>query len=125
MREVRKRVKAARALEKETHMKRKQRSDRNWYLRAAEEMDIDLDDDLLSDDDEAEKHRRNKKHEQLIGTLKQRLDDLLAKPLLTGMSSARYITPEQVREMDLLASSSHGFSATDDLRARNKIKNRK
>ena len=53
---IKNRVNLARKIDKEMHQKRKERTNDDWFRKAAEEMDIVLDESLLTD----EKNRKEK-----------------------------------------------------------------
>eukprot|EP01135_Chromosphaera_perkinsii_P003470 Nk52_evm8s244 gene=Nk52_evmTU8s244 len=98
---VKRRVKLARKIDEKLHLKAKQKSRNDWIKRAAEEMDIIVDEDVLGDtksnyeDDAMEKKKEN----AIIEGLKRELKKELDVPLLpTGMSK-KYLTANTMKDM--------------------------
>jgi len=78
---VAKRVNLARKLDALTHEVRKKKTKKEWFKHAAEEMDIDIDDEILSEEDEDVKFHSVQKQKEIAG-LKQQLAALLKRAIL-------------------------------------------
>ncbi|KAI8617829.1 P-loop containing nucleoside triphosphate hydrolase protein [Chytriomyces sp. MP71] len=98
------RLTLAKKIEGAEHKDDKQKHDKDWMRKAAEEADIILDD--LSDDDEVS-HKNKKirnesvaesKHTLNLAKLKAELAEMLAKPLLPLGMSASYLTSNSNRD---------------------------
>jgi len=76
---IRERVKLAMKLDKEIHSLRKKTTSGKWVAEAAEDMEIDMDDDLIEDEDLQYERKRDKDRIQIE---KAELSALLKKPLV-------------------------------------------
>lgn len=74
------RVKLAREIDKAQHLVSKVQSKNSWFKKAAEEMDIELDEDLLDEDEETRK--KMSKATQELKTKKLQLQALLHKEII-------------------------------------------
>ncbi|KAG6908421.1 hypothetical protein DXG01_004714 [Tephrocybe rancida] len=87
------RVQIARKIETVHHKIKKANHDRNWMKETAEAMEIELDSDYISDDDEEKPSNQKRKAKYVKNaTLKAELKHLLSQPLIARGVSARYIT---------------------------------
>uniref|UniRef100_A0A2R5LA45 ATP-dependent RNA helicase n=1 Tax=Ornithodoros turicata TaxID=34597 RepID=A0A2R5LA45_9ACAR len=85
---VRERVLLARKLESEEHKVRRRNYDNNWFQRAAEEMDIEVDEILL--DKRGEKETADDKRR--LSVMQAQLAKVLKRPLFPSGFSGRYLT---------------------------------
>ncbi|KAJ7598923.1 ATP-dependent RNA helicase [Mycena floridula] len=102
------RVQLARQIETSQHKIKKANHDRNWLKETAEAMELEIDEDLLSDDDaegagKGKRKARNGKN----AALKAQLKHLLAQPLLARGVSTRYITSGSNPIVESLLGGSH------------------
>ncbi|KAL8573978.1 hypothetical protein ACOMHN_029425 [Nucella lapillus] len=81
-------VALARKIDIEQHRLRKEEVNSNWMQKAAAEMDIELDDDLLPQEEEGERQQLKQKLKQQ----KLQLADFLKQPVLPAVFSGRYPT---------------------------------
>ncbi|KAG6828177.1 hypothetical protein H0H92_008908 [Tricholoma furcatifolium] len=87
------RVQLARKIETAHHKVKKANHDRNWMKEAAEAMEIELDSDYLSDEDEEKpSNQKRKAKDAKNAALKAELKQLLSQPLFARGVSAKYIT---------------------------------
>ncbi|KAG6837085.1 hypothetical protein H0H93_014977 [Arthromyces matolae] len=103
------RVQLARKIETSQHKVKKANFDKNWMKEAAEAMEIELDSDYLSDDDEDKpSNRKRKAKDAKNSALKAELKHLLSQPLMARGVSAKYITSGSRPIVDdLLTGSNH------------------
>ncbi|KAG6817114.1 hypothetical protein H0H87_012635 [Tephrocybe sp. NHM501043] len=103
------RVQLARKIETTHHKIKKANHDRNWMKETAEAMEIELDSDYLSDDDdEKPSNQKRKAKDAKNAVLKAELKHLLSQPLIARGVSARYITSGSRPIVDdLIAGASH------------------
>ncbi|KIP12099.1 hypothetical protein PHLGIDRAFT_62387, partial [Phlebiopsis gigantea 11061_1 CR5-6] len=89
------RIQLARQIDSAQHKVKKENYEKNWLKEAAEAMELELDSDMVSsDDDDAKapsKHRRKASNVK-TAALKAELKGLLAQPLIARGVSTRYIT---------------------------------
>ncbi|WVW82057.1 hypothetical protein I302_104062 [Kwoniella bestiolae CBS 10118] len=113
---LRERIRVAREIEKAEHSKSKATHDKNWLLETAELMDLDIDPDLLSDDEDNDpdlpytKKQKSKKGVKRVDvrSLKEELRVLLSEKLLARGISARYPTSgSKIIVDDLLRETGH------------------
>eukprot|EP01125_Pyxidicula_operculata_P014220 TRINITY_DN4735_c0_g4_i1.p1 TRINITY_DN4735_c0_g4~~TRINITY_DN4735_c0_g4_i1.p1 ORF type:complete len:831 (-),score=291.76 TRINITY_DN4735_c0_g4_i1:171-2663(-) len=117
--QITKRVKAAVNLEKEMKVQKRSSQTTNWYVKAAEELDIDLDDEIKNETEgENEKER---KASQKIATIKQELEQLLSVPLKPQGSSSKYYSRDRFVTLD---SEEAVGDALQDLSQKKKKKNK-
>jgi ATP-dependent RNA helicase DDX24/MAK5 len=106
---VRKRVKLAINLDKEIHQKQKKTYEKNWYIKKAQDLDIELDDDLIKENEDED--FENKRHNQRVESLKNNLKQMLDTPILPEGASRSYITRERITPL-----ASHKGNALHDVR---------
>ncbi|KAI0631135.1 P-loop containing nucleoside triphosphate hydrolase protein [Trametes polyzona] len=104
------RIQLAREIDAVQHKVKKENHERNWLKEAADAMEIELDSDLASDDDDAGAPSKQKRKALAAKTaaMKAELKAMLAQPLVARGVSTRYIT-SGVRSIadDLLAGEYH------------------
>lgn len=88
LRSARERVLLARKLESEDHRVRRRNYENNWFRRAAEEMDIELDETLI--DKRGQKQAADDRRR--LNAMRSQLQKLLKKPLFPSGFSGRYLT---------------------------------
>ncbi|WRT63931.1 uncharacterized protein IL334_000858 [Kwoniella shivajii] len=113
---MRERIKLAREIEKAEHQQSKSSHDKNWLLETAEAMDLDVDPDLFSDQEDdpdlpfsrrVKKHKGQKKNID-VRALKDELRELLKEKLMARGVSAKYPTSgSKVIVDDLLRETGH------------------
>ncbi|XP_076441282.1 ATP-dependent RNA helicase DDX24-like [Babylonia areolata] len=81
-------VDLAKKIDTEQHRLRKEEVNSNWMQKAADEMDIELDDDLLPQGDSNQRQQQKSKLKQQ----KLQLEQLLKQPVLPATFSGRYPT---------------------------------
>ncbi|KAI9067845.1 DEAD-domain-containing protein [Trametes sanguinea] len=89
------RLQLAREIDSVQHKVKKENHERNWLKEAAEAMEIELDSDLASDDDDRSAAPSKQKRKALsakTAALKAELKAMLAQPLVARGVSTRYIT---------------------------------
>ncbi|KAG5637020.1 hypothetical protein H0H81_006055 [Sphagnurus paluster] len=87
------RVQLARKIETSHHKIKKANHERNWMRETAAAMEIELDSDYLSDDDEEKPSTQKRKaKDSKNAALKAELKHLLSLPLIARGVSAKYIT---------------------------------
>lgn len=86
MNEVKNRVRLARELDIMVHRQKKIRVKNDWFTKMAEEADMDVDDDLITED----KGAKEKQH--VIKMKRQQLDQLLKRPVFPKGFSGNFIT---------------------------------
>ncbi|KAG6868135.1 hypothetical protein C0993_007258 [Termitomyces sp. T159_Od127] len=87
------RVQLARKIETSHHKIKKANHDRNWMKEAAAAMEIELDSDYLSEDDEEKpSNKKRKAKDAKNAALKAELKYLLSQPLIARGISTKYIT---------------------------------
>ncbi|KAF9467758.1 P-loop containing nucleoside triphosphate hydrolase protein [Collybia nuda] len=87
------RVQLARKIETMQHKIKKVNHDRNWMKETAEALEIELDSDFVSDDDEEKpSNQKRKAKDAKSAALKAELRELLSQPLVMRGVSTRYIT---------------------------------
>ncbi|KAG6841095.1 hypothetical protein C0991_001902 [Blastosporella zonata] len=103
------RVQIARKIETTHHKIKKANHDRNWMKEAAAAMEIELDSDYISDDDdEKPSNQKRKAKDAKNAALKAELKQLLSQPLIARGVSAKYITSGSRPIVDdLIAGASH------------------
>ncbi|XP_066523471.1 ATP-dependent RNA helicase DDX24 isoform X2 [Hoplias malabaricus] len=97
MASVKERVDVARKIEKIEYHNNREKQQNSWFKQAAEEMDIDLDDDLLlgAGRDEYEEREQQK----LVKSLKKHLKHLLTQPIFKPHMKTKY--PTQMGKLQL------------------------
>ncbi|XP_033644649.1 ATP-dependent RNA helicase DDX24-like [Asterias rubens] len=87
---VKQRVDLARLIDQESHSVAKKKHTNDWFIKAAKELDVDLDEDLVLHDlgDSQEQMHREKKLQHMKGDLKR----LLQRDIFPRGSSWRYPT---------------------------------
>ncbi|CAG8800058.1 515_t:CDS:2, partial [Gigaspora rosea] len=107
--------------------------DDEWFKKVAEDLEVDLDDELLFNKKETNKGRQNNDGAKYkIQTLKLQLKELLSQPLVPRGVSTKYLTSGIVRDLaDRLLNSSSCNSkilgmqkskATEDLKLKKNYK---
>eukprot|EP01132_Coremiostelium_polycephalum_P008029 gene8029-9875_t len=100
---IQERLSLALEIDKLSHQDSKTKRDKNWFQKAAADMDIEFDQKFLGFDDsesEDEAMVKQKKKKQDINILRQRLQQLLSHSLLPRGSSTRYITTSSLAELE-------------------------
>lgn len=92
---VQKRVELARKLEAESHRARRTSYEDNWLQRAAKEMEIDLDERMLSNTDEKKKADTKRR----LKAMQFQLSEMLKKPLFPPGFSGKYLTKQGALEV--------------------------
>ncbi|KAJ3330325.1 ATP-dependent RNA helicase [Blyttiomyces sp. JEL0837] len=100
---LRSRLSLAKKIEAEEHKLRKDKSEKDWFRKAAEEADIELDmSDFESDDDSKKPKKRNNREDEKtkakLASLRAELNVLLQTPLLPSGVTSKYITSGAERE---------------------------
>uniref|UniRef100_A0A023GNZ6 ATP-dependent RNA helicase n=1 Tax=Amblyomma triste TaxID=251400 RepID=A0A023GNZ6_AMBTT len=98
LRAVQKRVDLARKLEAESHRVRRSNYEDNWLQRAAKEMEIDLDERMLSNTDDKKKADTKRK----LKAMQLQLSEMLKKPLFPSGFSGKYLTHQGALEVPKL-----------------------
>ncbi|XP_026789609.3 ATP-dependent RNA helicase DDX24 [Pangasianodon hypophthalmus] len=94
---IKERVDVARQIEKIEYYNSRKKQHNSWFRQAAEEMDIDLDDDLLlGGGREEENEREQQKH---VKGLKKHLKHLLSQPVFKAHMKTKY--PTQMGKLQL------------------------
>ncbi|EGG21016.1 putative RNA helicase [Cavenderia fasciculata] len=86
---VRERIGMAYDIDKQSFEKKKVSDEKNWYLRNAKAIDMQLDDVFYQSDSEDEKDKQYREKSRL-NQLKMTLDAVLAQPLMPSGVSRRY-----------------------------------
>jgi ATP-dependent RNA helicase DDX24/MAK5 len=86
---LKQRLQIAKEIDDLEHKNKKQKNEKDWFKKAAEEADIYMSDEDASDGELA---YSNKKENQKIQQLKAKLEDMLSKPILPKGQSAKYVT---------------------------------
>ncbi|RPD75560.1 DEAD-domain-containing protein [Lentinus tigrinus ALCF2SS1-7] len=90
------RIQLAREIDSVQHKAKKEKHERNWLREAADAMEIELDSDLASDDDDegttGPSKQKRKAAAAKTAALKAELKAMLAQPLVARGVSTRYIT---------------------------------
>lgn len=109
MSSINKRIAAARKVDEAEHRLKKKQSEKDWFAKAAAEADIDLDDDVVSDN---EVSRNDKENQTKIKQLKDALNGLLTQKLIPKGMSMKYLTSNTVADLPqiLMASQTSGAS---------------
>ncbi|CAG8458870.1 16842_t:CDS:10 [Cetraspora pellucida] len=97
---MKQRIDLARQIDQEEHKLQKGNHDDEWFKKVAEDLEVDLDDDLLFNKKEINKGRQNNdpvKHK--IQSLKLQLKRLLSQPLVPRGVSTKYLTSGIVRDL--------------------------
>ncbi|KAM9466622.1 ATP-dependent RNA helicase DDX24 isoform 1-T2 [Clarias gariepinus] len=94
---IKERVDMARKIEKIEYYNSRQKQHNSWFRQAAEEMDIDLDDDLLLGGDRDEENERE--HHKHVKGLKKHLKHLLSQPVFKAHMKTKY--PTQMGKLQL------------------------
>jgi hypothetical protein len=120
---VRDRVNLARKVDKAQNTAQRSKSSKDWFSRTAKELDIELDDLLLDSDDEDDgegtKFIKNRKEENDMAEKKDKLANLLARPLRVNTIGAKssFLTPQTAMAK---AAGSDGTETARDVFARGK-----
>ncbi|KAJ1656508.1 ATP-dependent RNA helicase [Dispira simplex] len=106
LREMKKRAQLARKINDEEHRMKKTKFESDWLRQQAQAMDIELDDDLLSDDDDGQKAQQEATVKAKVRQWKQELRILLEQPIVTRtkVGGGKLVTTDTIQE--LLASQS-------------------
>ncbi|CAK5274662.1 unnamed protein product [Mycena citricolor] len=90
---LKERVQLARQIETSHHKVKKANHDKKWIKEAAEALEVDLDSDFMSDSDEDKPSNRQRKSRDLKAAhMKDKLRQMLAKPLVARGVMTKYIT---------------------------------
>ncbi|KAF0464168.1 P-loop containing nucleoside triphosphate hydrolase protein [Gigaspora margarita] len=130
---MKQRIDLARRIDQEEHKLQKGNHDDEWFKKVAEDLEVDLDDELLFNKKETNKGRQNNYGAKYkIQTLKLQLKELLSQPLVPRGVSTKYLTSGIVRDLaDRLLNSSSCNSkilgmqkskATEDLKLKKNYK---
>ncbi|KAI4905480.1 hypothetical protein NFI96_028114, partial [Prochilodus magdalenae] len=121
---VKERVDVARKIEKIEYHNSREKQHNSWFRQAAEEMDIDLDDDLLLGAGRDEKEERDQQKQ--VKGLKKHLKHLLTQPVFKPHMKTKY--PTQMGKLQLpelpLANETALISVTNQ-RQKQKLQKRK
>lgn len=109
LRAVQKRVELARKLEAESHRVRRSNYEDSWLQRAAKEMEIDLDERMLSNTDEKKKADTKRK----LKAMQLQLSELLKKPLFPSGFSGKYLTHQGALEVPQVRMGSTAVQAVE------------
>lgn len=102
------RVQLARKIETSRHKVKKTNHERNWMRETAEAMEIELDSDFVSDDEDKPVAQIRKSNDAKTASLKSELKHLLSQPLIALGISAKYITSgSRPIADDLIAGENH------------------
>ncbi|KAG7328473.1 hypothetical protein KOW79_008417 [Hemibagrus wyckioides] len=94
---IKERVNVARKIEKIEYYNCRRQQHNSWFRQAAEEMDIDLDDDLLLGGDKDEENDREQ--QKLVKGLKKHLKHLISQPVFKAHMKTKY--PTQMGKLQL------------------------
>ncbi|GAA6068853.1 ATP-dependent RNA helicase DDX24 [Tachysurus ichikawai] len=94
---IKERVNVARKIEKIEYFNCRKQHHNSWFRQAAEEMDIDLDDDLLLGGDRDDENDREQ--QKLVKGLKKHLKHLLGQPIFKAHMKTKY--PTQMGKLQL------------------------
>ncbi|KAJ3286470.1 ATP-dependent RNA helicase [Borealophlyctis nickersoniae] len=83
---IKQRINLARKIDQEEHVVSKHKHDKNWYKKAAEEMDIELDEDLIGSDSE------DTRAKDRVAAMRRELEVMLSKPLVAKGIAGRSLT---------------------------------
>ncbi|EIN08368.1 DEAD-domain-containing protein [Punctularia strigosozonata HHB-11173 SS5] len=89
---LKERVQLAKQIDSQQHKVRKVNHEKKWMREAAEAMEIELNSDFASDNDDLPAVRKRKEQDAKIAKLKAELKQMLAQPLVAQGVSKRYIT---------------------------------
>ncbi|KAG2008212.1 ATP-dependent rRNA helicase RRP3 [Coprinopsis cinerea AmutBmut pab1-1] len=90
---LKERVKLAKEIEGMQHRVKKGKFEKNWVKEAADALEVDLDSDFFSDEEDlASTKQQQKAHNAKLASLKAELKQMLAQPLVARGISAKYIT---------------------------------
>eukprot|EP01087_Luapelamoeba_hula_P005218 TRINITY_DN1529_c1_g1_i2.p1 TRINITY_DN1529_c1_g1~~TRINITY_DN1529_c1_g1_i2.p1 ORF type:complete len:830 (+),score=144.70 TRINITY_DN1529_c1_g1_i2:1691-4180(+) len=95
MKQISQRVNLARKVDAQGHALRKKTSEREWIKNTAKQMEIEPDEELLSEEDE-ETVWKEKKESREVSALNQQLKALLREPLVPKGTSSKYFTKTSV-----------------------------
>ncbi|KLO11285.1 DEAD-domain-containing protein [Schizopora paradoxa] len=101
------RIQLAKKIDVAQHKVKKEKHEKNWLRETAEAMEIDLDSDLASEEEESTNKRKEKDSQQTIA-LKAELKKLLAQPLVASGAYKKYLTSGSRAIVDDLLNSQHG-----------------
>ncbi|ORX50692.1 P-loop containing nucleoside triphosphate hydrolase protein [Piromyces finnis] len=100
MNSLKERTSLALEIDKLEHKIQKTSQNNSWIKKAAEEMDVILDEDLLEEDSDDEDNRRNKNKEaNKLKGLKNKLKVLLEKPIIPVGLSTKYLTSSTISNL--------------------------
>lgn len=100
MNSLKERTSLAVEIDKLEHKIQKTSQHNSWIKKAAEEMDVVLDEDLLEEDSDEEENRRNKNREaNKLKELKNKLKVLLEKPIIPVGLSTKYLTSSTISDL--------------------------
>lgn len=111
--QIRSRMNLARQIDEAANASRKGKAERDWFVRQAEAMEMELDEDEMQiapardtgDDDGEDSKARAKDASVKLGNMQRELDFLLSKPLMHGTLSRKFYTLNAARGFDLGAES--------------------
>jgi len=102
------RVQLARKIETSHHKIKKANHEKSWIRETAQAMEIELDSDFVSDDEDKPVTKKRITKDAKTATLKAELKHLLSQPLIALGISARYITSgSRPIADDLIAGENH------------------
>jgi ATP-dependent RNA helicase DDX24/MAK5 len=100
MNSLKERISLALEIDKLEHKIQKTSQHNSWIKKAAEEMDVILDEDLLEEDSDVEENKRNKNRENnKLKGLKNKLKALLDKPIVPIGLSTKYLTSSTISNL--------------------------
>ncbi|KAL7420114.1 ATP-dependent RNA helicase [Cryptotrichosporon argae] len=122
--QLRARLALAKRIEKAAHTTSKAAHDRKWLLDAAKAMDVDVDESLLSDKEDADApfSRAGPSSSSAVLGLRAELAALLAKPLLARGVSTRYPTAGVVGVVDQVLRGREGLLGAGEGRAFDEVR---
>ncbi|TSM77356.1 ATP-dependent RNA helicase DDX24 [Bagarius yarrelli] len=94
---IKERVNVARKIEKIEYYNSRKQQHNSWFKQAAEDMDIDLDDDLLLGGNQDEENEREQ--QKLLKGLKKHLKHLLSQTVFKAHNKTKY--PTQMGKLEL------------------------
>ncbi|CAG8762306.1 4566_t:CDS:2, partial [Dentiscutata heterogama] len=97
---MKQRMDLARQIDQEEHKLQKGSHDDEWFKKVAEDLEVDLDDDLLFNKKKTnEGGQSNDSAKYKIQALKLQLKELLSQPLVPRGVSTKYLTSGIVRDL--------------------------
>ncbi|RKP36546.1 P-loop containing nucleoside triphosphate hydrolase protein [Dimargaris cristalligena] len=109
LKEMKKRVKLARSINGSEHQVQKKRFDADWMRKSAAEMDVELDEGILSDDESTEAKLALSQTRTKVTNWKRELTLLLNQPIMPRGTSSGFLTSATIHDLAtrLLDTESH------------------